>query len=135
MEINLIKHKGSVMACTDDDIDKLKKLKEGEVYSFEVKRFRNYAFHKKFFAMLNLAYENQDRYKDFEHFRKVMTMKAGYFDEVATDKGVVFLPKSISFDKMDNFEFENCYEKVLTAVMDEVGLDKQDILAELAAFG
>ena len=36
-------------------------------------------------------------------------MKAGFCRSIETDKGLMILPKSISFEKMDNLEFEDLY--------------------------
>lgn len=135
MKISLVKTNAGLIAATDEDQAMMATLETGEVYEFQVRKFRNYKFHRKFFAMLNIVYDNQEQYHNFDHFRKVITMKAGYFDEVVTEKGVVFLPKSIAFDKMDQSDFEKLYDKVLDECIKIVPVSKEEIQKELAGFG
>jgi len=135
MRVAIVKTYAGLIPATDEDQAKVATLSNGEIYSFDVKRFRNYGFHKKFFALISLAFENQEHYVNIDHFRKVMTMKAGYFDEVATDKGLVFLPRSIAFDKMEQEEFELLYDRVLDECIKVVPLDRNDVQKELAGFG
>ena len=45
--------------------------------------------------------------KDFESFREYVTVKAGFFQMVATPSGLRKVPKSISFAKMDEVDFAN----------------------------
>lgn len=114
------------------DEDKIKKLKQYQTYVFKVVHERNYKHHKKFFALLNLAFENQQHYESFESFRKIMTMKAGYFDEVVTSKGeTVYLPRSISFDNMGQDKFESLYKDVLLAISKELNVEVPQLEEEI----
>jgi len=126
---------GRIRPAHSGDHDQLSKLPKGEVMQFDVKRPRNVRFHRKYFALLNLGFDNQDRYSNFDHFRKVVQMKAGHFDEVATDKGLVFLPRSISFSDMDETAFSELYDGVLDVVADMLGTAPDDIRAAVAEFG
>lgn len=118
----------------DSDHESLKKIAFGKEVVCDVKIPRNYEFHKKFMALLNLAFQNQDRYENFEHLRYVYTLKAGFFEEIATDKGVVFKPKSISFAKMDELEFSDLYNRMVDVVIKEIGADREMIESELINF-
>lgn len=51
--------------------------------------------------------------KDFESFREYVTVKAGFFQMVATPSGLRKVPKSISFAKMDEADFASYYRQVL----------------------
>ena len=51
--------------------------------------------------------------KDFESFREYVTIKAGFFNAVATPSGLRKVAKSISFAKMDDVDFANCYKQIL----------------------
>jgi hypothetical protein len=46
-----------LIPCYDADYDEKKKLKAGKVYKVEIKLARNYDFHKKYFALINCAWE------------------------------------------------------------------------------
>ena len=99
------------------DHEKSQKLKNGEEYEFTVKQPRNPQFHRKFFAMLKACFDTQEDFNDMEEMRAYLTMKAGFYKRVATPQGEMILPKSISFAKMDDLEFEELYSKVLDAII------------------
>ena len=125
---------GYVLAPVDEvSAESIAKLKKEE-FTVPLSPVRCPKFHKKYFALINLAFENQEFYKDLNQFRKIMEMKSGYFDIVPTDKGVVYLPKSISFDKMPQSEFEELYSKVLDEVIKLLNCDENDLLNQLVGF-
>lgn len=105
-------------------------LKFGEPVMVTVKRPRNIQFHRKFFALLNVAFENQDKYEDFEAFRKEVTMRAGYWEEHVHITGQIsYTAKSISFASMDELEFADLYDKAVTAIIQHfmVGADEHEL--------
>jgi len=118
----------------NSDLEEIVKLKQNTDYKFEVVHPRNYEFHKKFFALINLGFENQDKYKDFTEYRTIKTMQAGFFRMIITEKGKVFIPESISFASMDEIEFEEVYKKVLEVICYETGLTGKEIAEELVNF-
>lgn len=134
MEVFLKRTISGLVPLYDSDYENLKKIKIGDEVKAEIKKPRNYLFHKKFFALLNLAFQNQDEFDNFEKFRFVMVMKAGWFEAIKTGKGVVYMPKSISFGKMDEFEFEKLYNAMLQEVITLIGADKETIENELISF-
>lgn len=96
----------------------LKGIKAGEPLLVTVKKPRNIKFHRKFFALLNLAFDNQDRYDDFEAFRKEVTMRAGYWQEHIHVTGQSsFTAKSISFSAMDELAFSELYQRAIDAII------------------
>lgn len=118
----------------NSDLEEIVKLKQNTDYKFEVVHPRNYEFHKKFFALINLGFENQDKYNDYTEYRTIKTMQAGFFKMIITDKGKVFIPESISFASMDEIEFEGVYKRVLDVICSEVGLTSKEIAEELINF-
>jgi hypothetical protein len=123
MEIYLKKRGNNLFPAYDSDLEMVQKLSLDEVYKCVLTRPRNYQFHKKFFALLNLAYNNQDQFDNFEKFRFVMMMKAGHFETIKTGKGVVYMPQSISFAKMSEDEFETVYNDMLKEVEELIGAE------------
>ena len=106
------------------------KLRRGVTVAAKVRVPRNQRFHRKFFAMLNVAYENHDWPEiqtqfgparcSFDQFRKYVTIKAGFFTMGATPTGEPRAEaKSISFTKMDEAEFERVYSEVLNVILRE----------------
>jgi len=91
---------------------------------------RNYNFHKKYFALLNCAFENQDRYNTFEPFRAEVIMRAGYFNtHIHLSGKKSFSPKSIAFKKMDNIEFEELYSNSIDVILEHflIGMNEDEL--------
>lgn len=116
------------------DFDEKRKLKLGQDYQVEVTNPRNVGFHRKFFAMLNVGHENTSLDMPFETYRKYMTVKAGFFTAYQTPKGIYYDPDSISFSSMSQDEFEEVYSRVLDKVIEDIGIDKEDIEKQLINF-
>ena len=116
------------------DLDEKRKLKIGETYQVEVKRPRNYQFHKKFFALLNIGWENTDVEMPFDTYRRWVTMRAGFYKVYHTPKGELYEPESIAFSNMDEDTFSEVYERVLSIILKDTGADKPDVEAMLIDF-
>jgi hypothetical protein len=91
-------------------------------------------FHKKFFALVELVFQNQDLTDDKDNLRAYLTVKAGFYETITSDIGVMYLPKSISFAKMDEIEFEELFTKFLNVSSMLIGVDNGDIMNELNEF-
>lgn len=112
----------------DADYDEKKRLKIGTVYSVEVREKRNYEFHKKYFALIACAWEymteNQHNFfkNSIESFRKTMQIEAGHYELVYSHKRKEWVEesKSISFEKMDNLEFQTIYDNVKRVIFEVV---------------
>ena len=119
MKLNVCNTPHGLVPCYDCDFDEKKKLKLGQYYSVEVKLLRNYEFHKKYFALINLSWDyltekQQEFFKDKDKFRKTIEMTAGYCDTIYSIKRKEWIdvPLSISFDKLDEAGFSELYERV-----------------------
>lgn len=136
MKIAVIKgfdHK--LIAAHDSDLELIKKMTTGEMYEFEFKKPRNIKFHRKFFALLNLTYENQQIYNDITRMRKELTKAVGYYESFLNHKGVlVYEAKSISFASMDEIEFSQFYNKFLDVIIKIFKFDKETIEENLENF-
>ena len=78
---------------------------------------RNIKFHRKAFALLNLGFENQEKFELFEVYRKVIIIRSGFYDEAPTKDGeVYFIPKSLSFENMSANDFEAWYDATLNVI-------------------
>jgi len=66
MEIYLIKTGFGLRGWTPEDEDKLRKIKANDVVKCELTKPRNVLFHRKFFALLQLTFENQVKYSNLE---------------------------------------------------------------------
>ena len=107
------------------------RLKFGQGLRAEVKRARNILFHRRMFALLNFAfdlwdcpaleYHGQPVAKNFDRFRKDITVLAGFYEAVTNLRGEVRLEaKSLAFHNMGEEEFERVYKSVLGVVWDRM---------------
>ena len=120
MELNLLNTAGGLVPCDDNDYEEKRKLKVGQIYKATIKLNRNYRLHRKYFALINCAwaYQNERQTAFFkgsvEIFRKTMEMAAGHCERVYSIEHKEWrdIPKSIAFDKMDEAEFRDLYERV-----------------------
>jgi hypothetical protein len=102
----LTKSLNGLLPADESSREAYKKFKVGETYRGDVVKPRSYQHHKLCMALLNMTYENQERYTSFEHFRKAVAIAAGHVDELITLDGEVMLqPRSISYAELDEVEF------------------------------
>lgn len=114
-------------------------LEPGEMAQAEMTIPRNYLFHKKLFALLNVGYEafepnrkhksykGKTIEKNFDQFREDVTILAGFYEQTFDLKGRMKIrAKSISFAKMDDAQFSELYEAVLTVILREVCVNYKD---------
>ena len=120
MRIKLINTFNGLIPVDDGDYENKKKLKIGEMYAADIKLQRNYPFLKKYFSLIHTAWEYQnervvEHFKGSEEvFRKTVEVAAGWCEPCYSiaRREWVEVPKSIAFDKMDDSEFEELYERV-----------------------
>ena len=104
------------------------KLKIGESVHGKFAKYRNVGFHRKYFALLNIAFDNwnpseiNSKYgvpeKNFDRFRADVTILAGYYHTtVRLDGSVRVEPKSISFASMSQEEFEGLYSSTINVLL------------------
>ena len=145
MKLYLKKLPNGTLAPDDaDSIAALQKIKIGQVVSGEFKRKRNYEFHKKYFALIDFAYdqlEYDEQLVTKEDFRKQIQMAAGYRREVVSvfTGDVRWESVSISFDNMDQDTFDDLYDKVCTVLTTYVlknytRNDIDNVMGEIARF-
>lgn len=122
-EVQMVKHGGGLRPANEVDADVLAKIKTGALVLADIKQPRNPRFHRKFFALLNLAYEywnpgpvtlpdgqQIEAEKNFDRFRKDVLILAGFRKTVVNIKGEARLEAdSISFGSMDETRFHEVY--------------------------
>ena len=137
MKITLIKQlNGNFKVAYDSDYEKAKKIKVNEFYEFDYKQPRNYKFHKKFFALLELVYQNQEQYNNIEHLRKKLTIAAGFYEmvyDLETGKDTKEA-LSISFAQMDEIEFAEFYNRIVDVIVKWLKIDKQDLIDNITQY-
>lgn len=131
MEVVLTKTSVGLVPADQQTSDWFAKLKIGQGVHGTFKKYRNLAFHNKYFALLNIAFDNWDpgevnsKYgtpeKNFDRFRADVTILAGFYDTtIRLDGSVRVEPKSISFGAMGQDEFENLYSRTIDVLLKHV---------------
>ena len=127
----------------DSDYDEKKKLHEGETVMCSIRKPRNYEFHKKFFALVRLTFENLPErlvrmlsVRNEEDMLTVFKLDLGLFSTSwHCGRNIVKLD-SISFAKMDETEFQKFYDRCIDLVLSSYlrGTDKQSLIEEVERF-
>ena len=130
MELYLVKgFDNKFTVAYDSDYERLKRIKAGKMVLCKITQPRNIEFHKKFFALIKMVYQNQEHYNNMEKLRKDLIISAGFFDEHITIWGeTIQTAKSISFGSMNEETFQELYNRVLDEIIKHFHFDKQDIL-------
>jgi hypothetical protein len=85
--------------------------------------------------MLNLVFQNQERYDNIDDLRHDLTIVSGYYTERVNIQGEhVKMANSISFAKMTETEFSNLYDSFLTQVQKYFHFDKETVNENLEQF-
>jgi len=144
---------GTIIPADEESSNFVDKLKLNEVISADFKKPRNYKFHKKYFALVNFAYENWEpeafedsKWKDIvpekslERFRKDLIILSGHYDAVyRVDGSVRIEAKSISFASMNEETFAELYDATINVILKKIlkNYTREDldvVLAQLEEF-
>jgi len=102
----------------NSDYDKLKKIKPNKMVLCKITQPRNLIFHKKFMALIQMVFQNQEHYNNFDKLRKDLIVDAGFFDEHTSIWGEIKQEaKSISFASMGEAEFQELYDRVVDSIV------------------
>lgn len=84
---------------------------------------RSPKFHRLHFAMLKALFDAQEQFADPDELRAWLQVGAGHCEFVPGPKGrMVALPKSISYERLDDAEFSEHHEKVKAFLRSEHAL-------------
>lgn len=119
---------GALVPIDPQAVDFIAKMKLGAAVTATVKRHRNPGHHRKFFALLNLAFEAWEPAtatykgevvgKNFAQFRNDITVLAGHYEMAVNLRGETRLTaKSISFASMGQEEFDTLYSAVVNVIL------------------
>lgn len=138
MKIDMVKINNALTPHGPQAEEWLKKIKNGQQVQADVVRPRNVQFHRKFFALLHLGYDNWEPpeippeslraaklppgimpQKDFDEWRKDIIILCGHYKVVYRGKGEEFrlVAKSISFANMEQEEFDRLYNKAINVLI------------------
>lgn len=127
---------GHIVPADEESRETLKTVPEGVVIKCEFFLNRDYQKHKKFFAFLKATFDMQEHFTEMDNYRTWLTMKAGWYDTIVAPNGrVIFQPKSIAFDKMEQDDFNKLYSTCIDVFLRELGKGiTQDQLLRVVEF-
>lgn len=127
----------------DSDREEFKKLKRNSEVVAEIKKGRSIEFHKKYFALLKLTYENFPEWLEdtlnvhsVEDLRTRIKIDLGLYEVSHYGNQSIIIPKSIAFDKMDETEFEKFYNMSVNHILKNYlkGVTNEQIEEEIWKF-
>lgn len=117
------------------------KIPVGQPIRASLKKARNYKHHRKFFALLRLVLENTEKFESQEELLDWLKLKTHWVRtrEITTKDGdtmTVYIPRSISFDDMDQDQFEAFYDRAVNKILEEVltGMSERELDREMGTF-
>jgi len=122
---------------TDDEgIAYIYKRDAGAILQCDVKTVRNYENHKRYFKFLQITFDMQEHFTEFEYYRHWLTMKAGYFDTIVAPNGnAIYKAHSLSFADMDEDIFKKVFSSSIDVFLKEFGNGlTEDALLEIIGF-
>ena len=127
----------SGLAPADEDAKQvMRRWKIGDTLRCSVRKPRSYKFHKLYFALISLVFENQERYSNIDHFRRAVQIEAGHVEElIRLDGEIVLIPKSIAYDALDEMEFAKVFAETMTVCARILGdLDLRELEQEVMRY-
>lgn len=123
----------------DDAAEKiLAKQPIGRDVLVDVSRPRSLPQMRLYWSVLALVWENlpervQAAFPSVEVFEDYLCIRVGHAHLINSKAGLVPVPKSVSFAKADQDQFNDVLEKIINLVCGEIipGLNKRDLMAEV----
>lgn len=109
----------------------------GKVYRADIVQPRNYRHHCLFMALLDLTFQNQDKFTDERRFRSAVAYAAGHVEEFVTLDGEIHLvPKRYSYDDIpDEQDFTVEFGKAMAVCAGILRMHDLDVLeAEVSRY-
>lgn len=129
------KHLGSLRPVDSAGEEELQHLKGGPVM-VEIKQPRNANHHRLYWALINIVWQNQERYPTTYALHSAIKIAAGIRTEIELPNGIKgYIPGSIAFHKMNQMEFSKFYDRVCDLVAEHflVGVTSEELKREVSA--
>lgn len=113
--------------------DLMAKYKLGDMVTADVVKPRCLGHHRLYWSLCQMVAENMDGDYSAEVVSDVIKLRAGHVTVVRTQKGEVFLPKSISFAAMDQIAFNQFFDRAIKVVVADIlpGVSSDALRAEV----
>jgi hypothetical protein len=113
-----------------------KALKVGQVVRAKVSIPRDYRNHCHFICLLDLTFENQERYTNRRMFRRAVALAAGHVDQIITLDGEVHLvPLSYDYATLpDEAEFVVRFAEAMTVCAGILRMEAPELEQQVARY-
>lgn len=111
----------SGLAPVDDAAKRtLEKIPQGNYVHVEYKRPRNGSMHRRYWALVQMIYENTTLYGSAEQASDHLKLLAGHCETIQYRGETYNLPKSISFSAMNQDQFDAFWSRVVKVVCEQL---------------
>ncbi|MCK5445674.1 MAG: hypothetical protein KAI73_08625 [Rhodospirillaceae bacterium] len=130
-EIMLRKEFGGLRPDGDASYQAVSAIKNGAcvVATIKDQSRRSTKQHKYFFAILNILYESQELYTNFDHFRASFLISLGRCKVYPTKDGDRAIADSVAFGNMSADDFKALLDSTLDFA-ERIGFDKNQLEAQ-----
>lgn len=114
-----------------------KRQKIGQTYRADIVQPRNYRHHCLFMSLLDLTFQNQERYTDERMFRRAVALEAGHVEQVISLHGEpVLIPLAYSYDEIpDEQDFGKAFGAAMTVCARLLnGMNLDELEAEVSRY-
>lgn len=128
------KHHGALRPENAAAVAAVEKIANGATVKVSISQPRNMKHHRLFWALMRLVWENQEHYENVDHMVVALKVALGHCDTVITkDGGTAYIPKSISFAKMDQTAFNEFWDRCLHLICKYFlpGADREELTREV----
>lgn len=125
---------GAILITTDAESEKLLgKMKDGQTVAVTAKRARSPRHNRKFFAMLNNVFDNQDQFRSIDDLLDAVKLEVGHSELKERLNGERWRePKSISFYDMGQDEFNKFYDAAVDKLCAHFKMDRETLEQEFS---
>lgn len=115
--------------------DDMMQLDADTTYDCKVWKKRNSDHHRKYFALVNAIFPHQSAWPTTKALHDQLKMAVGFSYEardMATGE-IRTYPDSIAFDRIDQQEFEQVYERIVEVILTRIipGVGRRDLEAQV----
>jgi hypothetical protein len=123
-DLVLVREGTHLGAADPMSLEEIQAMAHGETIVATIRRTRNPAHHRKFFAMLKLVFDNQEQYKTLDAVLNAVKIGVGHCDwGTVWLRGVpvqVAIPKSIAWASMGQEKFEKFYNAAVDFILADI---------------
>lgn len=134
MKIILLKTDSGLIPAMGRDRELFAKIKPGKFVLVEIRQPRNIKQLKLYWSLIHLIFPNQSTWKTEEDLSDAIKCAVGHCEQTTLKDGRLMVrPKSISFSKADQEQWEAFFQDVINLVITKIlpGVKEADLRREL----